>query len=126
MRNEGTVMDIPKLYGIQAKACPPYFLASTVGKNALNNIEEGQTLAEGVRIKFPHRLNEVLEIVSETGGGFIVVEEEDILVGQRALAEKGFFVEPTSAIVWNGLLQVIRDSPDPIVLILTGSGLKAA
>jgi threonine synthase len=93
--------------------------------DSLENLNEGETLAEGVRIKTPNRLNEVLEIVHGTGGRFVVVDEEEILSGQRSLAEKGVFVEPTTAIVWNGLLQVIQDVPEPIILILTGSGLKS-
>jgi threonine synthase len=67
----------------------------------------------------------LLDIVKDSNGGFASVSEEDILPGQRELAHRGFFVEPTSAIVWASLTQVVDHTPGPIVLVLTGSGLKA-
>jgi threonine synthase len=91
----------------------------------MENIKEGDTLAEGVRILNPIRLDSLIQIVEECNGGFLVVEESAILSGQSALAQRGLFVEPTSAIVWNALEQVIHNAPEPIVVVLTGSGLKA-
>jgi threonine synthase len=41
------------------------------------------------------------------------------------LARRGFYVEPTSAIVWNALAQVVGRVPEPLVVILTGCGLKS-
>jgi threonine synthase len=38
----------------------------------------------------------------------------------------GFYVEPTSAIVWNALEQIAAELPDPVVVALTGSGLKVS
>jgi threonine synthase len=52
------------------------------------------------------------------------VDEKDILPARNALAKLGLYVEPTSAIAWAALLQVMDKLPDPIVVILTGSGLK--
>jgi threonine synthase len=52
------------------------------------------------------------------------VEESEILAGRDALAELGFYVEPTSAIVWAALVKLMDVLPDPVVVILTGSGLK--
>jgi threonine synthase len=40
------------------------------------------------------------------------------------LASLGLYVEPTSAIVWAALSRLVDKLPDPIVVILTGSGLK--
>jgi threonine synthase len=53
-----------------------------------------------------------------------VADENEILPGRDALARIGFYVEPTSAIVWSALAQTIRDLPDPVVVVLTGSGYK--
>jgi threonine synthase len=52
------------------------------------------------------------------------VDEENILPARSDLAHRGIYVEPTSAIVWNALNQVIGKVPEPIVLIMSGSGLK--
>ena len=122
----GLIETIPRLIGVQALACAPLFTAFTYGLDALDNFQEGDTLAEGVRSKNPHRVAELVKTVVDTGGCFLVVEEGDILPGQYALAKRGFYVEPTSALVWSGLEQVIGKSPEPFVVVLTGSGLKAA
>ena len=54
----------------------------------------------------------------------IAVEEEDILPGRDLLARSGFFVEPTSALVWDALRRVCGLVPEPIVVLLSGSGFK--
>jgi len=53
------------------------------------------------------------------------VDEEEILPGRDQLALQGFYVEPTSAIVWSALQQLAPQIPGPVVVILTGSGLKS-
>jgi len=52
------------------------------------------------------------------------VDEEDIAVGVKEFAQRGFHIEPTSALVWSALKQCVDDCEGPIVVILTGSGLK--
>jgi threonine synthase len=88
-------------------------------------VQEGQTLAEGIRILNPLRGNAVLAAVDATQGGIEVVEESEIPVGRQALAERGFFVEPTSAVIWSALLRRLPGLPEPIVAALTGSGYKS-
>jgi threonine synthase len=61
----------------------------------------------------------------------IAVAEPEILLGRDELAHRGFYVETTSAIVWSALAQTIALSrtdqfPEPVVVVLTGSGLKTA
>lgn len=125
MQEAGLIRTRPLLIGVQARVCAPFFAASIGGESALGELVEGKTLAEGIRIKNPHRINTVLDIVSDSGGRFVVVDEEEILPGQQSLAKLGMFVEPTSAVVWPALSQVIDKVPSPVVVILTGSGLKA-
>ncbi len=121
----GLIPRLPRLIGVQAKACAPLWAAFTRGKAGLDHVQEGETLAEGVRIRQPHRLEALIQTVKSTGGAFVAVAEEEILTGQQHLARRGLFVEPTSAIIWDALHQVLENTPDPIVVILTGSGLKA-
>ena len=88
-------------------------------------ISEGETLAEGVRTRSPLRWERVIQLVRFSQGRFVVVDEGSILPGRDQLGRRGLFVEPTSAIVWDGLSQIIGHVPEPIVAILTGSGLKS-
>ena len=94
------------------------------GPGALGWVTEGETLAEGVRVKTPLRGDAVLQFAERYQGSFIAVDEENILPGRDQLARLGFYVEPTSALVWQAMSEVVGVAPDPVVVILTGHGLK--
>jgi threonine synthase len=66
----------------------------------------------------------VIKAVKLSKGKIIKVNEQEISDGRDAFGRLGFYIEPTSAIVWSGLLKSIQDLPDPVVILLTGSGLK--
>lgn len=121
----GIIKKIPQLVGVQARACAPLVALATQGVAGLAWVTEGETLAEGVRVRQPVRGDELLRAVDASGGRFVAVEEEQILPARDALAHAGLFVEPTSAIVWAALQELANELPEPIVLILSGSGLKA-
>ena len=115
---------IPKMIGVQALACAPLYTMST-GQDMINRAGlEKPTLAEGVRVRDPLRAIAVLSAVQRSQGWMYAVEESEILPARDGLAKLGFYVEPTSAIVWAALFQFMDKLPDPIVLILTGSGMK--
>lgn len=120
----GLIREMPRLIGVQARACAPLWAVHTAGMAGLGWVREGQTLAEGIRILTPLRGDAVLAAVEGSGGGFEAVEEGEITEGLRALGRRGFFVEPTSAVVWPALLRRLPDLPDPVVVVLTGSGFK--
>jgi len=120
----GMVEHIPRLIGVQARACAPLTNAFQQGDSEPAQAEENQTVAEGIRIQTPHRGKEVLEAVRDSGGRMVAVDEGDIQGGRDHLGELGMYVEITSAVVWGGLQQVMEDLQDPVVVILTGHGLK--
>ena len=64
----------------------------------------------------------VADAVSATGGSVPVASEDAIMEAVRRLARSGWFLEPTSAVVAAALPQIPEQD---LVLILTGSGLKA-
>jgi threonine synthase len=121
----GLVERLPRLVGVQALACAPLWAVFRYGAAGLGWVSEGETLAEGVCIKHPVRGDAVLEMVKLSNGAFVAVEEEDILPGRDQLSALGFNVEPTSAIVWSALAQIVQQLPDPVVVVLTGAGFKA-
>lgn len=115
----------PVLVGVQAQACAPMAALFQYGPSGLDQVSEGETRAEGVRIIHPHRGAVIVELVKSTKGKFITVDEQKINLGRDAMACQGFYIEPTSAIVWDALAQVVDQVPKPIVVVLTGSGLKS-
>jgi len=124
LKRAGLIPELPVLVGVQARACAPLWALSVYGPAGLGWVAEGVTLAEGIRITHPLRGDAVLKAVAESNGRFLAVDEEDILPGQQALARLGFYVEPTSAVVWHALHQVAEELPQPVVVVLTGSGFK--
>lgn len=126
LMSAGLIDEFPKLVGVQALACAPLWAVYMYGPSGLNWVSEGETLAEGVRTKNPLRGDTILEFLNRRNGSLIAIDEEEILRGRIELNKLGFFVEPTSAIVWNGLQQIIDELSDPIVVLLTGAGYKSA
>jgi len=122
----GAIAQMPVLVGVQARACAPLWALQSYGRAGLAWVSEGQTLAEGIRVSFPLRGDVLLQTLSDHKGLVLAVDEEEILTGWEALAGLGFYVEPTSAVVWGGFKQVVGNVPEPVVLVLTGSGLKWA
>lgn len=125
LQRSGVIPEAPRLIGVQALACAPLWALFQYGAEGLMWVSEGETLAEGVRVRYPLRGDTVLRTVEESGGFFIAIDEGDILTGRDQLARRGFYVEATSAIVWKALMQVIDGTPEPIVVMLTGSGFKS-
>jgi threonine synthase len=124
LKSAGLIKQTPKLIGVQAQACAPYFALVKFGPSGMHWIEESPTLAEGVCVRVPLRVTTVLEAVERSGGEFVAVPEEKILAGRDQLANRGLYVEPTSALVWDALAQTLAGLPDPVVAVLTGSGYK--
>jgi threonine synthase len=119
----GVIQRVPRLIGAQAAACAA--LAGLFAGAAGSNLAaEGETVAEGVRVRDPLRAEAVVKVVRDSGGLFVAVAEDLILPGRDALARLGFYVEPTSGLVWQALAETRKELRDPVVLVLTGSGYK--
>jgi threonine synthase len=115
---------MPAIVGVQAAACAPLVALFDMGMIGLNFVTEGVTVAEGVRVRSPLRARTVVDAVRESGGRMLSVDEAAILPGRDALARLGFYVEPTSALVWRALAETLPQVDGPVVTVLTGSGYK--
>ena len=124
LKHSGIISQIPELIAIQAAACAPLYSAFQNGLFEPVPIAERKTIAGGVQISDPYHGRAVLQAVRDSGGHFLAVNENEISSGQKKLAELGIHVELTSALIWNGLEQIRAASPEPIVCIVSGHGLK--
>jgi threonine synthase len=120
----GLISKMPYFIGAQPAACAPLVIGSTQGITAMNSVSEGETIAEGTRLPRPSQGTTLLKEITPDIGKFIAVEETKIISAHRDLARKGIYVEPTSALVWGALKKLIGTIPEPIILVLSGSGLK--
>jgi threonine synthase len=125
----GEIQRMPRIFGVQAANCAPYYAAYVAGTDQLVPIEVRPTVAEGIASSKPTRVREVLGAVRQSGGAIVAVSEAEIAGALAALARKGLFVEPTSAAAAAGLTQLLRSGVIPpeqqSVLVLTGAGLKS-
>jgi threonine synthase len=120
----------PRLFGVQAANCAPYHAAFRAGADRLVPTPIAATVAEGIASAKPTRVAEVLAAVRGSGGAIVAVTEDEIVAALRALARRGFYVEPTAAAAAAGLTQLLAtgviERDETTVLVLTGSGLKAS
>jgi threonine synthase len=87
------------------------------------------TRADSISVNAPRDAIKALAAVRETGGAYVLVEDEAILKAMLPLARLGaVFAEPAGATAYAGLLQAwgdgLVDPGETIVVINTGSGLK--
>jgi threonine synthase len=126
----GEIRRMPRLYGVQAANCAPYYAAFRAGVEHFMPVTVTPTVAEGIASSKPTRMREVLAPVRASGGEIVAVTEDEIVRALAALARKGFYVEPTSAAAAAGLSQLVARGAikqgETTVLVLTGTGLKAS
>ena len=124
----GAIARAPRLYAAQPAACAPIASAFAAGVEHVP-VTVRPTLAEGTAIAAPVRQREVLAALRHSGGGAVALAEEEIAAATRSLAGQGIYVEPTSAQALAAFLRLRADGTlregERVVLVLTGSGLKA-
>jgi threonine synthase len=129
LRN-GEITKMPRIFGVQAANCAPYYNAFKAGVNQLVPTTVTPTIAEGIASSKPTRVVEALNAVRDSGGSIVAVSEDEIVAALGTLARKGFYVEPTSAAAAAGLTQLLASGAiklgESTVLVLTGTGLKAS
>lgn len=117
-----------RLVAAQPAACAPVVNAIEQGKK-IESVIPGDTIAEGTHIGTPSRPGQILDAIQKTDGGARAVSEQEIVLALRELWEQGLYVEPTAAVGAAACRQMILagdELPDgDIVVLLTGSGLKA-
>jgi threonine synthase len=130
LARNGEIRSVPRIFGVQAENCAPYYAAYKAGGDELVPTQVTPTIAEGIASSKPTRVREVLNGVRKSGGAIVAVSENQIVDALRGLALKGLYVEPTSAAAAAGLTQLLASGEigvnDTTVLVLTGTGLKAS
>ena len=128
--SSGEIETLPKIFALQPKNCAPLEEAFREGKPIPGKVRKTETIAEGISSAEPVRGREVLEAVRKSGGAVLSFSDREIWDGFVKLARRGYFVEPTSAIVAAAAERLSRDGGvgrrDTVAAVLTGSGLKGS
>ncbi|MXY45276.1 MAG: threonine synthase [Dehalococcoidia bacterium] len=126
LKRGGHIADIPRLHAVQAKSVMPIVAAF----HDLTDVPPVQTtVAGGIAVGTPARLEEIVTAIKTTDGTATAVEENDILSWRDTLAHtEGIYGEPTSAAAFASLAQLLQQGiiqPHERVLVpITGFGLK--
>lgn len=124
LRQSGCIPGVPYMVGVQAENCAPIYDAWRLVMEAPRQVAELHTLAEGVSVTTPRQGRRLLSWFSNNRGEFASIAENEIEKSFYDLAHRGIYVEPTSALVWAAFCRLSEKLPQPVVLILTASGLK--
>ena len=123
LRDAGWTDELPRLLGVQASGVAPIV-------EELHGAEEAGTndVADGIQIREPARRGQILDAIEATDGDALACDAGTTDDALAALHERGFYVEPTSAVGVAGL-DAYRERgelgvDDDVVVALTGSGLK--
>jgi len=117
---------VPRLVAVQSSRCAPLHAAWVQELHHVPSVQAEPTVAEGISIEQPVRGQQLLEAIRESRGTVLTVEDEQILSAQSALAHRGLYVEPTSAVPAAALSRLGEriEAGQTVVVPLTGSGLK--
>ncbi len=129
LRRAGQIDTLPRLFASQPANCGPIAATFLAGLDRQVETPILPTIAEGTAIAQPLRLTEVLTALRGSGGGAVLVSEDDIAAATLELAGMGVYVEPTcaqAAAAFGQLLAAGTITPgQTTVIVLTGTGLKA-
>ena len=127
LKRRGAIDTLPRLHAIQADFVSPIVAAFKSESWAPD--PANRTIAGGISVANPPRLNHVLDVLLQCNGQALAVPDSEIKSWQSRLARtERLFCEPTSAAAFAGLSKLLDSeviSPDETVLVpITGSGLK--
>ena len=130
LEKSGEITARPRLFAVQAENCGAFAAAWSAGERRFVPFVAQATVADGIATPKPIRVAEVLSALRHSRGGVVAVAEEEIAPALARLGRCGLFVEPTAATAGAALTRLLRDGTitqaQSTVVVLTGSGLKAA
>ena len=114
---------IPHIIAVQTENCAPVY-------SKFKNQPAGEmkaTVAEGIAVGTPKRIDEMIEAIKKSSGDIITVDDECVINAQQMLGAMGIYTEATSGAAVAGFLKYF-DACDShqytVVVPLTGTGLK--
>jgi threonine synthase len=121
----GQIAKLPRIFAAQPEHCGPIARAAL----GLDAVPAQPTIAEGTAIAQPIRLPECVAALRDSGGGAVLLGEDEIAEASLALARRGLYVEPTcaQAAAAFGKLRAAGAiaAAGTNVVVLTGTGLKS-
>src|SRR5947208_764736 len=119
----------PRMFSVQAAGCAPIVGAFKAGEKNAAEFPNARTIASGLRV--PKAIGDflILEILRESNGGAIAVDDEEMIrVAREVGSKEGLFVCPEGAACFAALKSLRSKgkiaSGERVVIFNTGSGVK--
>ena len=124
----GWIDRMPRLMGVQAEGSAACANAWAAGTETITPVSTA-TLADSIAVDLPRDGVRAVRAVRETGGGYLLVSDTDILAAMAALGrDLAIFAEPAGATAYAGLVKAAAEGlvqPNDIIVVMnTGNGLK--
>ncbi len=124
---DNKIHKIPKIHAVQTESIQPIY--STIFKTAWNPVNQTKTIAGGIAVATPPRLNQMVKAIQQNNGTCEIVSEKEIIEWQLALAnQEGLYIEPTSAAAFASIKKLIKSKViqkgESVLIPSTGIGLK--
>jgi threonine synthase len=121
----GEITRLPRIFAAQPANCAP-IARDFLGLPA---VAAQPTIAEGTAIAQPLRSAECGDVLTRSGGGAVMLAEDEIAAATLDLARSGIYVEPTCAQAAAAFARLIEAgtirADETTVVVLTGTGLKS-
>jgi threonine synthase len=119
------------IHGAQATGCNPIALAHKAGTDLIKPQPKPNTIAKSLAIGTPADGYYAVNVMRKTGGSAEDVSDAEIIEGIKLLAEtEGIFAETAGGVTTACARKLIEAGKiprdEPIVLCITGNGLKTA
>jgi threonine synthase len=123
----GLISRLPRILGVQADGCKPFLTAWKEGGSLTPC--GANTLADSIAVGHPRNFAKGMSAVTESGGAFVAVSDEEILQSIPMLARKaGVFGEPAGVAGTAGVKRAVElgiiDRSESVMIVMTGNGLK--
>jgi threonine synthase len=127
LQTSGITDKLPRLVAVQAAPYTPLYEAF---HNNLDQVIASPRIerisADGIAISRPVRSASLLAALRRSQGTVVAVSDDEVQTYHERLAQRGYFVEPTSATVTIALdrIRELIQPGETVVAVLTGHGLK--
>ncbi|KPL07847.1 threonine synthase [bacterium SM23_57] len=123
----GMIEKIPRIFGVQSEESAAISNAFNAGTEVIKPVH-ATTRADSISVDMPRDGVRALRAATQTGGAYVTVPDEEILLAISELGKAGIFSEPAGSAAYAGMKAAVRsglvEPDDPILVFNTGSGLK--
>jgi threonine synthase len=123
----GWLPQMPRIIGVQSEGSAAIANTFHAGDEVIHPVQ-ARTMADSISVDLPRDGLRAVRAARETGGTYITVPDDDILLAIVELGRVGIFAEPAASTAYAGLVKAVHDKliqpDDPVLVLSTGSGLK--